>query len=229
MTPAHHYQDEEGRKYHEVKRGIPAGALSWVARSRAEKLQRYVGREDAVFELGVGAGWNLLELECRRKIGCDVSEFLKPQLERAGIEFLLDSGGVADGEADVVICHHTLEHVLNPAETLGELRRILKASGKLLLFVPYERERRYRRFNAEEPNHHLYSWNVQTLGNLVMECGFSIQEGAVEHFGYDRFAAKLANRLRLGEFGFRLIRTIGHLLRPQWETRIVAAGRAGGI
>ena len=71
-------------------------------------------------------------------------------------------------------------------------RRLLRPGGKLLLFVPFERERRYRIYRPDEPNHHLYSWNVQTLGNLMTELGFELLDGKVACFGYDRIAAVIA-------------------------------------
>lgn len=63
-----------------------------------------------------------------------------------------------DGLAAVLICHHVLEHVPVPTEALTEIRRLLHPQGQLLLRVPYEPERRYRRFDPNEPNHHRYSW-----------------------------------------------------------------------
>jgi SAM-dependent methyltransferase len=220
MPAAQHYQGQEGRRYHESKRAIPELTVPWVARLRAEKLQPYVRPTDVVLEYGVGYGWNLLELKCALKLGFDVSDFLRPELEKQKIEFV--DAARSESCADVVICHHTLEHVLNPAQTLEEIRRILRPNGKLLLYVPFEKERRYRHFNSTEPNHHLYSWNVQTLGNLVLECGFTIESAGIGEFGYDRFAAKLALKMKLGERGFRLLRSAVHLVQPGLEVRVVA-------
>jgi SAM-dependent methyltransferase len=217
------YEGEQGRHYHEAKRAIPDAAFPWVARFRAGKFAAHVQRSDVVFEYGVGYGWNLAALECRRRIGFDVATFLAPTTEVHGIEFVAETRSLPAGLADVVVCHHTLEHVLSPPETLGEIRRLLRPGGALLLFVPFEKERRYRRFTAEEPNHHLYSWNAQTLGNLVTELGFELRAASIGRFGYDRFAAVWACRLHLGEAGFRCVRALAHLLRPTWEVRVVAA------
>ena len=74
---------------------------------------------------------------------------------------------------------------------------MLRDNGKLLLFVPFEKERKYRRYDPVEPNNHLYSWNVQTLGNLVESSGFKVAKGIIGRFGYDRFAAVWAARLGL--------------------------------
>lgn len=221
-SAARHYQGEAGRAYHEGKRGLPPQAFPWVARLRAEKFAPHVRATDIIVEFGVGAGWNLAELKCARRIGFDVSDFLEPAVRELGIEFFPVSAALADASADVVICHHMLEHALNPAASLAEIRRVLKPGGKLLLHVPFEKERRYRRYDSTEPNHHLFSWNTQTLGNLVTECGFKLESAGIGQFGYDRAASAWARKLKIGEGGFRLLRSLAHLLLPAAEVRVVA-------
>jgi hypothetical protein len=105
---------------------------------------------------------------------------------------------------------------------LQELHRLLRPGGTLLLAVPFEKERRYRHYDPDEPNHHLFSWSPQTLGNLVAESGFQLHSITLEQFGYDRFAAVWAERCGLGERGFRSFRALAHRLRPGREVRVVA-------
>lgn len=217
-----HYVGDAGQRYHGGKRSAPEAAIPWIARLRAKKFSPHIKSSDHVFELGVGSGWNLAQLHCARRVGQDVSIFLAPIVEKLSVEFVAQSACLADATFEIVICHHTLEHVLQPPDVLRELRRLLRPSGKLLLFVPHEKERNFQRYRPSEPNHHLYSWNVQTLGNLLDETGFKLSEGGMGRFGYDRFAAAWATRLKLGEMGFRLIRTLAHCARPLWEVRIVA-------
>jgi SAM-dependent methyltransferase len=217
-----HYQGEAGRRYQQCKRGIPDSALAWVARLRAEKLSPFIRPTDVVLEYGVGLGWNLAALQCRRKIGFDVADFLEPPVRALGIEYVAETKGLADGTVDVAVCHHTLEHVLDPPAVLGEIRRLLAPGGKLLLFAPLERGAGYSHFIPNEPNHHLYSWNTQTLGNLVRQLGFDVAQAGTGEFGYSRFAAVWASRLRLGDTGFRCLRRLLHLLKPAREVRIVA-------
>jgi len=217
-----HYRGETGRRYQEAKRGLPEQAIPWVAALRARKFAPLIGADDVVLEYGVGSGWNLAALGCRRKIGFDVADFLEPSLRALGIEFVADTKVLPDGLTDVVICHHTLEHVLHPPEVLEEMRRLLKPAGRLLLYVPLEREVQYEQFRPDEPNHHLYSWNVQTLGNLVEEAGFQVTKAGIGEFGYSRFSAVWAAKLGLGETGFRGLRRLLHLVRPAFEVRIIA-------
>jgi SAM-dependent methyltransferase len=42
-----------------------------------------------------------------------------------------------DGSFDSVLANQVFEHVFNPGEFLGEIRRVLKPEGKLLLTVPF--------------------------------------------------------------------------------------------
>jgi len=216
-----HYQGETGQQYY-ARFDVPAPAVGWVGRLRAAKLAREIGAEDVVLEYGVGAGWNLSAIRCKRRLGFDVVTHLVPRLQELGIEFVGDPASLPGGSVDVVVCHHVLEHVLAPAEALREMGRLLRGRGKLLLYVPFEKERRYRSFRPGEINHHLYSWNVQTLGNLVEELGFSVLSARVGEHGYDRFASVWASRLRIGETGFRLLRAAVHLVRPGREVRLVA-------
>jgi len=219
----YHYQGEAGRRYHHGKRGIPAAAYPWIAQLRSAKFSPHIRSTDVVFEFGVGAGWNLAALTCARRMGHDITEFLEPELEQQGIEFIAATPQLESGIVDVAICHHALEHVLEPAVVLKELHRLLRPGGTLLLAVPFERERRYRRYQPAEPNHHLYSWNPQTLGNLVVETGFVLHSIELGQFGYDRFAAAMAGRFHLGERGFRFIRALTHALLPGREVRAVAS------
>jgi SAM-dependent methyltransferase len=217
-----HYTGNPGQRYHHGKRMLPDLAYPWVARLRAEKLAPYIQPTDAVFEYGTGAGWNLADLNCRQKIGYDVSDFLRSQVESHGIHFVTETASIPDDGMDIAVCHHTLEHTLQPAEVLHEIKRLLKPGGHLLLFVPYEKERRYQHYHPDEPNHHLYSWNVQTLGNLVVETGFEWVKGGLKRFRYDRFAAVWAVRFRLGETGYRLLRRALLLVNPEWEVYGIA-------
>jgi SAM-dependent methyltransferase len=216
------YQGAAGQSYHYGKRAIPDAALPWVARQRSEKLERWIRANDVVFEYGVGAGWNLAQLHCRKRYGFDISEFLAPAVRARRIEFVSDLASIEDGAIDVVLCHHTLEHVVDPPAALWMMRRMLRPQGRLLLFVPQEYDPKFERFRRDDPNHHLYSWNVQTLGNLVEEVGFRVIEGGVGRFGYDRVAAIWATRLRIGEVGFRILRRTLHAVKPGLEIWIVA-------
>jgi SAM-dependent methyltransferase len=155
-------------------------------------------------------------------VGFDVATHLRPEVEAAGIEFAESLRPLIDGSFDVVLCHHALEHVPEPLALLEEARRLLRPAGWLLLAVPHETQRRYRRFRSDEPNHHLFSWNPQSLGNLLRVAGFEFADIGLRRYGYDRRAAWLAHRLHAGERGYRWSRACLQRVLPLYEVTAAA-------
>lgn len=230
MTPneraLQRYSGVAAGDYHERKRAVPEMATPWLWRVRAERLAQSFGAADDAFEFGCGFGWNLGGIRCSRKVGYDVDATLRSSVEAAGAHFVADPAELADETFDVALCHHSLEHLVDPVGALVLVHRLLRPSGRLVVAVPYDRERRWRRFDALEPNRHLYSWTPQTLGALATVCGFDVRRVGLRRYGYDRRAALLAVRWRLGEPGFRALRALAQSVRPLYETALVA-GRAG--
>jgi SAM-dependent methyltransferase len=215
------YRDDSGNRYRR-KHDVPDNAHRWIARHRADKLKAFIDPRSVVLEFGVGPGWNLESIHCRRRLGYDLDASLEGPLAEKGIRFVADLQTVPDGSIDVVICHHVLEHVLNPVKALGDIRRLLRNEGRLILIVPYETRRRGRSFEPDERDHHLYSWTVQTLGNLVADLGFTVRQAGVGRYGWDRFLAVWADRLNIGDRGFGYLKKLTLALYPLWEVRIVA-------
>lgn len=216
------YRGDAAEAYHVQKRAIPPVAIPWVCRARAGRIQPWVRSTDVVFEFGCGWGWNLGALKCARRLGHDISSIVAPAVSALGIEFIPELSGVADASCDLIVCHHVLEHVLEPATTLNRLRKFIRKDGTLLAVVPYEYERRYRRFDPSEPNHHLHAWNIQTFCALLTVCGWRPQKWRLQVYGYDRRAAKIAAKAGLGENGFRTLRRCLQWLRPLREICVVA-------
>ena len=70
-----------------------------------------------------------VEPHARRYISCDIHP--RPGQIRIDIERI----DLPDGEVDLIICNHVLEHV-DDVRALSELRRVLKPHGVLLVMVP---------------------------------------------------------------------------------------------
>jgi SAM-dependent methyltransferase len=65
-----------------------------------------------------------------------------------------------DKSFDIVNASQVLEHVINPAFLLSEMKRISRET--VTLDVP-----NLRRLTPEENPHHIYSWSALTLKNLL--------------------------------------------------------------
>lgn len=216
------YKEKNGEEYHSNVHGGFSHANLWISNKRRTKIEPFISTDDIVLEYGVGYGWNLRSLSNKRKIGFDVATHLVTEVEKYGISFVSDISELQDKYFDVIICHHVLEHVSNPVELLQNIHRLLKNKGNALFFVPYEKERIYHRYDPDEPNKHIYSWNVQTLGKLIDLNGFDVKEGFLRKFGYDRFASNLAAKLKFGERGFLFLQKLLQFIRPRKEVFILA-------
>jgi len=206
--------------YHATQLAVSERAFALMARERARKLQPLIAPSARVIEYGVGTGLNLAAAKCGARVGYDVAAHLRAEVERRGIEFAADMAALTGGSFDVALSHHSLEHTPDPGAALDEMRRVLASDGRLLLFVPYEKERRYREFRREEPNHHLYSWNPQTLANLVETRGFHVESADCAPTGYERFAAEWM--AGLGDLAYRAALSVLRAIRLPEEVRLVA-------
>lgn len=187
-----------------------------VATRRAKKLQPLISASDTVFEFGVGTALNLRYVTCARKTGYDPGAVSEAQCAAQGIEFVRDMSELSDRTFSVVLCHHVLEHVENPIDTLALLKRRVVTNGRLLLYVPFEHGRSFVR---GEPNMHLFSWTAQTIGNLVERAGFRVELIRIAQYGYEQRLARLA---KIGWPVYAGALAIAGLVRPCEELQLVA-------
>jgi SAM-dependent methyltransferase len=159
------------------------------------KFTPWIQPSDVVIDFGCGRGFTLHRLRAARKIGVEPNPAAR-KLAPHGIEFVTSLSELEDGIADVVISNHALEHVLRPYEELCEMRRVLGASGRLVLWLPLERP---HRIPPRDPDHHLFGWTPLTLRNLLAEAGFEVLKcRVVSHAwppGMDRLNASLPSRV----------------------------------
>ncbi|MCJ7509385.1 MAG: class I SAM-dependent methyltransferase [Dehalococcoidia bacterium] len=94
-----------------------------------------------VLDVGGGSGLLLEPFVDRAKCHLvDISARLVRQATARGIEAVVadvDRGlPFVDGSFDVVLCSHVIEHTISTDRLLGELNRVLKKRGRLLLVFP---------------------------------------------------------------------------------------------
>jgi hypothetical protein len=76
-------------------------------------------------------------------------------------------------------------------------------------------------YDPKHNNHHLYMWDVQSLTELLMACGYSVKSCNIGKYGFDRLAAEFAVRLGFGFSyrGYRLLLRLFRMIRPGYEIR----------
>lgn len=208
-------------EYHEQKHGASARASELITRYRTQTFRAFTKSSTLdILEVGVGPGWNLVQLPARRRVGQDVTLAYAERLRCLGVEFVSELSQLSGQQFDLVILSHVMEHLLEPAKMLTSLSALLKPRAELLVIVPLEPPT--HRLSPRDNNHHLFSWNVQTLNGFLSACGYSVRSCEVRRYGFDRFAAELTVRLRGGFALYKALLLLLRTVRPGHEIRVVA-------
>lgn len=160
------------KKYYEwqKKSGVLGGMLdTW-------KFQPFIKSTDTVLDFGCGGGYILEHLICRRRWGVDINPVVRKEAQKKEIHMVPEVFDIPKSvQFDVVISHHTLEHLENPAEILKELKKRTRKGGYAVHVVPINDWRNDKKYNPDDINKHLYTWTPLLIGNLFSRCGYRIQ------------------------------------------------------
>jgi len=172
---------------------VPAGARPERFALRRAFLLGQVRPGDSVLDLGCGAGEfsaELLQAGCM-PVGVDVArEALRRAQERLpGADLRLWADGeplpLDDASVDAVWAGEVIEHVVDVAPWLSEVRRVLRPQGTLLVTTPHHGPRILlglalspRRFAAhfEPRSDHVRFFSPRTLRALLGDLGFDVAE-----------------------------------------------------
>lgn len=126
-------------------------------------------REIRGHALDVGCGIGDLLRFRPGTVGVDVNEATVAACRRAGLDarpMETDRLPFVDHHFDTVVLDNVLEHLHDPASLLGEIGRVLRPQGRLLVGVPG------RRGYAADPDHKVY-YDAETMRAVVERAGFA--------------------------------------------------------
>jgi len=120
--------------------------IRWIEARRVGEVMRHIPGENdpRILEVGCGGGNVLDRVPAKRLYGMDLSRFiLYKAKERLGNRASLLCGAAErlpfrDGAFDCVFCTEVIEHTLDPSVIMGEMLRMLRPGGVLILSVPNE-------------------------------------------------------------------------------------------
>jgi SAM-dependent methyltransferase len=107
-----------------------------------DRLESALGAKGRLLDLGCGEAHYLKEAAKRgwTCLGVDVSPSIAGPLPREiGVQVFegtLEEADLPQASFDCVLANSILEHVPNPRQTLGDIRRVLKGGGVALVVVP---------------------------------------------------------------------------------------------
>ena len=132
-----------------------------------------------VLELGCGKGELLYRLskdgcEC---IGTDYDEKVIAFGQAHGLQLLKgDLNDIEEGNFDLVIMSHSLEHMPNPTKVIYDIARKMSDAGKLFINVPNVLDTfigTYSDLMNIVQFVHLFNFTPQSLNNLMTNCNFN--------------------------------------------------------
>lgn len=168
---------------------IDTGAY-WNAENRAEALQKYAFDDERRFQqfreqcadkklvdVGCGTGGFLDKVTsvAQSVAGVEPQSAIRAELVSLGYEMYELPSSLPEEHFDLVTLFHTLEHLVEPIETLRELKRSLVPGGKIIVEVPHARDallalKDFQNFTFW--SEHLILHTKKSLSAFLNEAGF---------------------------------------------------------
>lgn len=138
-------------------------------------------RDSRVLDVGCGAGFLVFalgELGLRHAEGID--PFLpEPLVYDNGVRVRQLDVVQVQGEWDVIMFHHSFEHLADPAATLARVAELLAPGGQCLLRVPTVTSYAWRHYGVDwvqlDAPRHLYLFAHESIRHLAQAQGFEVE------------------------------------------------------
>jgi len=105
----------------------------------ARSLKGKISYDSAILDMGCGDGGLIDALDwCGYRNLTGIDPFLNKDVEKGNYKLLKTSIENLEGEEifDVIMLHHSFEHVANPFEVIRHIKRLLKKDGLCIIRIP---------------------------------------------------------------------------------------------
>jgi len=139
-------------------------------------------KESAILDVGCGSGaylWRLKEAGFKNLLGID--PFIKKDISyKNGMEIFKKSIQEISGEWDIIMFHHSFEHVPDPQSTLREVSRLLKKGGTFLIRVPTASSWAWKHYRENwiqmDSPRHFFLHSLKSMNILAEKAGLKSEE-----------------------------------------------------
>ncbi|HEY3932484.1 MAG TPA: class I SAM-dependent methyltransferase [Verrucomicrobiae bacterium] len=155
-------------------------AVAFGKNAAVESVRRTGVKFDAdILDVGCGDGDLLLQLH---SLGFSNLTGIDPFLARDiiyknGVRVLKKNLGEMTGQFDLIMLHHSLEHVTDPAEILRQAGEILRTGGQVVIRVPVAGAA-WKRYGANwiqlDPPRHIFLPTVKSMEILAARAGLRL-------------------------------------------------------
>ena len=140
---------------------------------------------DRILDVGSGNGALLISLH---KIGftnlSGIDPFIDNDINYGGIKILKKDLLQENNTFDLIMMHHSLEHMHNPIEVLQKAHSLLSKDGRLLVRIPIMDNYGWKTYGTDwsqlDAPRHLFIPSEKGMRNLALQAGFTITK-----FEYD--------------------------------------------
>ena len=162
-------------------RGASGRVLNWVC---PDLVLNAVGSvrprtDDAILDVGCGSGqllWTLRDLGFRNLRGVD--PYLSEEISRDGMLITRQSIEELETPFDLIMFHHSFEHLRDPVESLQHARRIISAEGHVLIRMPTTSSWAWTRFGSHwvqlDAPRHTFIQSLKSMDIIAGQAGFDI-------------------------------------------------------
>jgi len=184
-----YYVGDAGRQYFQRLDGNdPVGTVF------ARTMRPWIHSNDRILDFGCGNGCILNALTNPIRAGYDISDYARQSVRESlpDVTIYDSPADIQRSNWDVIVCHHVLEHCIDPVSTLTLLRDLLAPGGRLLLTIPLESGAQRLQPLALDMDHHLYCWNPTTMRNLLAHSGLALRRSSIRTAAREDLAQPLA-------------------------------------
>ncbi|MBE0622151.1 MAG: class I SAM-dependent methyltransferase [Burkholderiales bacterium] len=161
-----------------------------------------VSLDSAVLDVGCGTGEALLSLRregFRNLTGVD--PFITEDIHyEEGVTVFKREPAQLQGQFDVIMLHHSYEHMPNQLQTLQTLHALLKSNGTLLIRVPLASSLAWKKYGTNwvqlDPPRHLFLHTTRSMQLLAAQAKFVIAEiaydsNALQFWGSEQYTKNI--------------------------------------
>lgn len=152
------------------------GFTAWV------DLFRDLKKEAAILDIGCGSGTLLRRIQTW---GYSNLTGVEPHISNditypEGVKIIKTDLLHHTGEYDLIMLHHSFEHMSNPREALQHLSHMLRPGGKILIRIPVADSFAFRKYGVSwyqlDAPRHIFLHTTKSIAMLAKECGLTLQQ-----------------------------------------------------